>query len=511
MKALRWISLLIPLLAPPFSFAQVEEDLGRPFDQGRVCLVPGSSDYLDDIAHDISLLNTEPSWNTLGGTLSSHAGWTHGISLGPGGLQNYAPGQAFEDIPCPFASMDLLNGMPTAGTAEWLNFPAAAWWGKNTGAGLLQIQAPLSPAADETSASAWGGSGPSGGGWLHDHQPDFYLDASVRDASLNSDFSDKGSFTVVSKRQWLDDGSSVLQSGFLGTQTSSKDYWYLFSSDWVLKTADFQSLQLKPFVQAAKLGDETLQEGGGFLRYHFNAGGLFESQIGMGGFLDSPAHGAQGPARASGFIQNTEFVDALGMANLDLAFRLDFPDSAPSQFSAVLGARKTQGSFTFIGDYSRNEAPTDSTLIQQTDLGIRVQEKSDWSTTFQYILQCLGSQEYPGGSFSAEWDPSGLFYRVLNRSRVEFEIKELQSPSSFWFFDSSLRFVIETFQKTKFWFEGREIQNVGFLCSAGVEYQWSRELGISLAGENLGQKPYSWPDPDMILGAVFKCGLKVKL
>ncbi len=134
-------------------FAQVTADDSRPFGQGQVIDLPGTTDYLGDIPHEITAITDPLPYHTIAGLSAAQVGWVY-----PNAMNNQEVGVFFDDLPYPFPSATILNWMPATGSFELLDFPAGAWWGPGASKGAVQLQLPALPEKSETFGSMWGGS-----------------------------------------------------------------------------------------------------------------------------------------------------------------------------------------------------------------------------------------------------------------------------------------------------------------------------------------------------------------
>ena len=155
---LTFFCIFIFFARPEFLFSQVTADDFRPFGQGQVIDLPGTTDYLGDVPHEITAIADPIPYHTIAGLSATQVGWMGSGRIYPTGTNNTGVGVFFGDIPYPFPSTNILNWMPITGSFELLDFPAGAWWGPGSSMGAVQLQIPVLPEKSETFGSVWGGS-----------------------------------------------------------------------------------------------------------------------------------------------------------------------------------------------------------------------------------------------------------------------------------------------------------------------------------------------------------------
>jgi hypothetical protein len=506
-KMIKLVCLLSFLTSPSLLSAQVTADGSMPFGQGQVVDLPGTTGYLGDIPHEITPVDDGAPYHTLAGLADEQPGWRDGI-YAPG--LNTAPvGIFFEDIPYPFASSAILNWMPSTGPFELLEFPAGAWWGPSASLGAVQLQSPSLTSAAESLGSVWGGTGGFEGGMGRYQDQTFSVTGNYQHGVLMGS-NPFDTFTALSKMDWIKNDSFKLESGFLGSQWLSHDYWYSFFTSVRFDSPNFQSLQVKPFFQSAKLGGQDIQEMGARIQYQFNLAGLVESHLVGGGSRDYFSPGV-GPANLNKeFIQNTETFDALGFINGDVAFRWDFSTDSKTLFSTLLGMQGNLGDFFLLGDYAKGVDASSLENTEQVDLGVRCQPDDSWNLSCQYVHEQMGAVLWDGARVKLQLEHDSPLFIVFKRMKFEVTEEPLQQQGGPWMNDVGGELQFGLFQGDKFWFKGRGLSGQPFYSEIGTGYSVSDHLGIFVSIANLNDLPTSWPDPLASEGRVFWFGIESK-
>ncbi|HXL72210.1 MAG TPA: hypothetical protein VN963_01175, partial [bacterium] len=428
------VSFILILAFPHLLFAQLTADETLPFGEGNVVTLPATSAYLGDLPHSIFLVTNDFQSNTIGGMQVPLVGWTDPLGQPSIGMHAASPGFLFEGIPYPLGSTASLNILPFTGTAEIFDFPAAAWWGNKSSNGAVELVAPDAQNKIFDSFSIAGGT-----------QGIFNDDDKFKNTFLGMDFSyrhgtsqglgETDNFNLISKENWLKTDAFNLGSGFLGTRTSTGDYWYSTYMTLDLMSPNFQTLQFKPYFQTAQAGSQSIQEAGGFLNYLFNLAGIAESHLGVGFNTDnSPSVGLNSN---NGFLQSTNLVDILGNLTMDLAFRWDFSSISNTTFSTVIGLQGTIDSLVLLGDYDKGVMAVTFQDVQESDFGFRFQPNDSWNTTLKYVYEQLGTTGYNGGRFQLQTNSFGVLGLIRNL-QFDFEEQTLIDQNLAVFYDSGL-------------------------------------------------------------------------
>ena len=485
-------------------YAQVTTDVMRPFEQGQVIELPGTREYLGDLPQEIEWISDPCYFHTVEGLLSQQVGWVgQGVPTSLG-INNGSPAILFEGVPYPFASASILNWLPVDRNLELMNFPASAWWGPTAATGAVQIRLPDPVETPMRSLALGGGSGGMGAGQGFFQNSVFSFDGNVQHGYLKG-FGLSDTFNVLSGMKWAEDSPVKIESGFLGSQWFGGDNWYSFFTSFKWSSANFQTLELKPFLQTAQLNGREVQEFGSQVNYHFNMAGLIESQLELGFVHDDFTPWlAQGSDRE--YIQNMETFDALGDLLLNVAFRWDLSSAAATSFSTIWGAQYLMGDFRFLGNYAKDVDQLSYLDIQEGELGFRYQPQDDLSCTAKYVYEQVGSNLWNGERVRVQWIPEGTLFLVFREVQLEVEEQALSGTAGTTIFDTSCLAHWSFFQPLAFWLEGRGISEQSFYNSAGIDCLIKDQAKIYISVENFTDLPVSWPDPTTPQGRIFWVG-----
>ncbi len=508
-KGLTVICGIVLFNKPELVFAQVTVDDSRPFSQGEVIDLPGTTDYRGDIPHEITIITNPFPYQSIAGISATQVGWMSVGSMFPTSSNATGIGILFDDIPYPFASTAILNWMPPIGSFELLNLPVGAWWGPGSSVGAVQFQVPEWSEKPENFGSVWGGSGGILGGMGQYQNDNLSVSANYQHDVL-TDSNSADVFSTLSKINWIENDSFKLESGFLGTQGLSNDSWYSFFTSIKLEGSNFQSLQIKPFFQSAQLGGQNVQEIGGHILYQFDMGGLFESHLVAGWSRDYFDSLSSSEDLSQKFIQNTETFDALGFISGDLAFRWDFSSDTETIFSTLLGMQGSLGDWFLLGDYSKGTDSISLEDVQQVDFGVRFQPNDFWNLSCKYIHEQIGTTEFDGGRVKLQLDHYSRFLMVFNKTRLELTEQSLQEQWGALTNDIGGKLQFSLFQQDNFWFQGRGVSNQPFYSEVGVDYMLNNCFKIFVSVANLDNLQVSWPDPNSSEGRVFWLGIEIK-
>ncbi|HUO56815.1 MAG TPA: hypothetical protein VMV05_01440, partial [bacterium] len=277
---------------------------------GRVIPLPGTSLYAGDFPQETEIFESGPTYHTFGGWFAPQVDW------GRVGRLGNSPSLLFDGIPAPLSSIRALNWMPVGGSAQFFDFPAEAFWGRESAAGALQITPLGFQDRDRAIGSLWGGSGISGGGSFLYQGSSFSVDGNLRHAvPFGTDGTN--TFDLLSRTRWVQSEDFTLEDSLLATQLFPEDYWYAVNTSLKLMSPNFQSVEIRPFYQTSRMSGQDYQEYGSLLNYHFSLAGLAESHIGAG-YSRFQTYDS-GEWLKKGFIQTTDFGDILGPINLNVA------------------------------------------------------------------------------------------------------------------------------------------------------------------------------------------------
>jgi hypothetical protein len=491
--------------APNKVWAQVEPDSSRPLGQGQVFLLPGTTDYIGDVPHEIEVGTEKFPVHTVAGWIAEQVGWFNPTSPNQIGLRTQEAGIFFNGIPYPFVSDRLLNWMPFTGTVELLDFPAAAWWGSAASSGAIQLESPPPEENNLKKIYLWDGSGNLWGGGGAFHDPFFDISGNYR-GKLSSGLNPSDSFSILSRANWFQSSGLNIETGLLGAQQMFSDNWYSVFTSIKFSSQNFQTIELKPYFQTARLADQIVQEGGSFFGYRFNLAGLAEGYLGSGINQSHYQSNNASTDKTSGFVQTTDLVDVLGSIEADLSFRVDFSSSSNTSFSTLIGLQLNQAPFFWLTDYAKGVLATIDENVQQLDIGIRFQTEETWNITLKYLNQQIADSSQNGGRIQFQLQ-EGRGFLILKKIKLEIAGEFLENTNGLAVFDSSGKIEFSVFKKNRFWILARRYDNPLIYAELGAEYSFANKLTLFVSVANMESSSVSWPDPDLAPGSIIWGGI----
>jgi len=492
-------------IAPGNAWAQVETDSSRPFGQGQVFLLPGSTDYVGDVPQEIEVGTEKFPVHTVAGWIAEQVGWFNPTSSNQMGLRNQEAGIFFNGIPYPFVSDRLLNWMPFTGTVELLDFPAAAWWGSTASSGAIQFESPTSEDKNQKKIYLWDGSGNLWGGGGNFHDPFFDISGNYR-GKFSSGLNQADSFSILSRANWFQSSGLNIETGLLGAQQMFSDNWYSVFTSIKFSSQNFQTIELKPYFQTARLADQIVQEEGSFFGYRFNLAGLAEGYLGSG--INQSHYQSNGGSndKTTGFVQTSDLVDVLGSLAADVAFRLDFSSSSNTAFSTLIGLQLNQAPFSWLADYAKGMLATIDQDAQQIDIGFRFQPDEVWKITLKYLNEKIADSFQNGGRIQVQLQERRGFL-IFKDLKFKFEGEILQNANGTNFYDASEKIEFSLFKNNRFWVLGRQYDNPLIYAEFGTEYSFLKKITLFFSMANMENSRISWPDSDLTPGSVVWAGI----
>jgi len=473
-------------------------------------LLPGTTDYLADISHPIKIDDDSFGINTVSGILSTQVGWVNDLSQDVAGYLSGSPGVLFEGEAYPLAPSSVINWLPEIGETELLNFPAQAWWGPSASSGAIQLREPEISGDSKGDIQSWVGTNTLNGAFGQYSGPNLALNASYRHSIITNLNDASDSFSALGKIQIANSENLDIHAGFLTAQNSLNNNWYSFVGDLQWSPQDFQTIQLRPFIQTAKTGDQNTTEFGSDLNYHISFAGLAESNFGFGISQKNLAEVGETTKYLSGFIENSELIDILGSFSADGAFRFDFAGNRPTLFSSLIGLQYTEEGFTVLGDYGDGFIAPNSIPVQKEDLGLRIHFEDNWRVTFTYIHEYNAMNVLNGVNGQIMWDGRSLSGRTFDNLHMSMEGQILKNLYDQDFVDFGFSISWRLFQSLEFRFVGRALGAQSFYSLAGISYLIFPKFKVFAVGENLGNDPISWPDSDLSSGFNFIGGANLE-
>ena len=429
------------------------------------------------------------------------------------GVNGGQPQVLFEGIPYPFLSSKNLIWLPAYQNFELLNFPSSAWWGPSAAMGAVQIRLPELTSTSRLEIGGWGGLNSIWGGEAGFENSRLSLGGVFQHGASDS-FNSIDAFNFILGSQLIADDSFELRTGFLATQWFGSDNWYSFFGSMKWKYADFQSLELKPFIQFADLNGVAVKEFGSDLNYHFIMGGFIESQLGGGMSQDDFSNESVTPPKNNNkeYIQNSDVIDALGDFKINTTFRLDFSNVMRSAFSTSIGSQYRLGDFSILGDYSKTVDPLTLSDVLQGDFGFRYQPVDFYYLTCKLETEMLEGIWWTGGRIKTQWFPEDKFFGLFRKVQLGIEGRILgESSGDQYFFDTVARLQFSIFEPLTFWFVGHELSNQYFYADGGMDCFIAEQTKFYISFENIGNYPNSWPDLTTPKGRVAWLGMETGL
>ncbi len=484
-------------------YGQNEIDTFQPFHQGMPLLLPGSSTYLSDIPHDVNWLDDHEKYRSLLGTLLNYSDWSYGTNKN---TQEPAPGLLFEEIPYPLKSNSIFGWFPMLSNSEWMDMPAMAWWGRGFSTGGVQIL----DGRDDKSIGGWLGNNGNVGGAVNYCNETFSLSGTYQHSiNLNEINEDMAG---VAKVKWLETDSQQLLGAFLGSVDSVNNYWCVAKLNWSLNTGDFQTLKIIPYYQSAADIESNAQVLGGIVNYDINLAGLIDSQFGIGENRTLKISNGITDDSNNGYLQNTEKIDALGMLNIDLAFRLDFSSEMPTDFSTIIGIKKTINNLDLIGGYYKSVSGYNFSDIQTVELGFNIHDLETWSSSLKYLHRDTDLGTFDGGVFQLVFNTSIPKELLIKSFELNVKQVELKNNQELWTFDTSFEIAVRIIEEMKLWFKYRniDISRQDFYGESGLEYEIGKTISLFVFQSDLGFQSLISRDWDQTTGMHWCVGFSMK-
>ncbi len=479
-------------------------------DNSAAVLFPSGEEDSIALPYALQVLDRQEGLSSISGLLSTQVGWPDDLGRGREGFGVSAPGLFFEGIAYPLQSREIFNWMPALGSLELLNFPAQAWWGPESSSGAVQIREPRFYDQSSAQFTGWGGTGALGG------LTGYYSDSALAIASniRRSPWTDSSNgvqsvLGLEAKIQFLTDDVWDLSSGLLGFQNGDGEDWAAWVGDFQWSDQNFQTLRLRPFFETAKSQSDSAEEAGAHLDYDFNLAGLFDANMAFGLSRLMPDGGAPG-ALTSGFVQNSEWIDALGDFSVDLAFRLDFEGGEASRFSSLVGAQYTEGMATFVGDYAAGAGAASVTTglsTEQAELGVELHLETQGEADLIYVHETNSSEVLNGGRALWTRDLSFLDGFLLQNGILTARFLGLRDLAGRTFLDGSLELKGRLIHRLQAQLAARLATGGILFGTAGLDCPLDPHCDVFVRGQNLANIPFSWPETDFEPGLNLQGGV----
>jgi hypothetical protein len=315
---------------------------------------------------------------------------------------------------------------------------------------------------------------------------------------MSSGISVSDGFSLASKETWPKDDGARFETGFLGTGVLTGDHWYSAYAAFRLYSPNFQTLEVKPFLQAADIGGQNVLQEGAHLNYLFNLGGVAKSHLGIGFGHDGPQVGS-GIGSNNGFVRTANLIDLLGNATIDFSFRFDLSSVRPTMFSTIVGFQDRFGDVTFLGHYDKGVEPLTFQDVQEVTLGVRCQPEEEWALTLQYLHEQVATTPFEGARANIQVEKTGPTM-IFKKVGMDVGVQALQDPFQSLVFDTSIRFRAVFFGPDRSSILGRVLSNEPLYWEMGESVEVAKDVRSFVTAVNLGDVPIALPDADRPIG-----------
>ena len=222
-----------------------------------------------------------------------------------------------------------------------------------------------------------------------------------------------------------------------------------------------------------------------------------------------PGGGALSPL-TSGFVQNSEWIDALGDFSVDLAFRLDFEEGEASRFSSLVGAQYTEENATFVGDYASGAGAVSVTTglsTQQAELGVELHLDTLDEADLIYVHETNSAEVLNGGRALWAQDLSFLNGSLFQNGILTARFLGLRDLAGRTFLDGSLELKGRLFHRLQAQLAARLATGGILFGTAGLDCPLDPHCDVFVRGQNLANVSLSWPETDFEPGLNLQGGV----
>jgi hypothetical protein len=489
------ISFVLLIIFQFFSLhAQVSSDAYQPFGEGEIVGFPGVTQYLGDLPPEIRRLPDEREFHSLVGEGAELPGWDFFNTQAKSGIGYFSrsPGLFFDDIPNPFGAAPFVPKIPGGWSTLWFDMPSAAWWGPMGAGGALVIQ--KNEFTDETKGRF--SSGISGdiseNGFFEMNNSDIAFSGSLRQNSTNRDISSFPSYGIQGVILPFHDSSYVFSLSALALQEAQDIYWTVFTPKLNWDDGQWLTMSLNPFLALTGYGDQKVQEGGGLLNGRLNLAGLAESQWGFGyNFQDWSMDSRSNPVQKA-YIQNSEWVDAIGILLAHGAFRVDFSNDSSTQFNWLAGLKMIRDDLNLFLESSKSVETEGDVLQWEAGLGWQSAER--WNWILEYLNLQFSSENEKGGRVQGKINFPFSIRSPINSLSLRLDGEVLQDQTGNWSSDSGVEFDFLFWGKSRIWILSRKPAGSDWFWEAGGEWRFQKVLGVYAYLSQGGVGENSWPD-----------------
>ncbi len=500
----------LTLAVSPLS-AQVSPDPYQPFREGEVLNFSGVDQYLGDLPPDIQRFSENREYHNLNGSGAGLPGWNlNNPQNHPGiGAFSTSSGLFFEDIANPFGMTPFLSNFPGGWTADWFDLPSEAWLGPEGAAGAVVVRDLTTQ--DETHLKYSGGiaGNISENGFFEMDAKNYSFSLSARQTNSNGISSSDPSYGLEASAVPYQDDFWQLSLLGLALQESSTLNWAVLSPKLTWTDGEWLTATLKPYWAFSTDGDQSVQEGGGRLRGKIDLAEMIQSQWGMG--LDFQNWSLSGISSqvSKGYVQNSEWIDLIGVLTAHGSFRFDFSNEVPTEFSWVSGVKFVQDDWNIFLEGSKSVQPNGDLL--EAEGGVGFQNDNRWRLRFGYLHLALPSGNQDGGRGQGEFLVP--LPRVLGISSFETQwtIECLEDSAGNWDYDFGSEMRLNFSDRSSVWVLLRKTLGMNLAGEWGAEWRWKPYLGLYAYVSQSPTGNVSWPDSGFSSPTIVGLGLRGEL
>lgn len=440
--------------------------------------------FFDDLPQEISPVNTlgpEFSLERLPRLVSGWASGRPGTSI-PAYL-SIPPAIYYEGMAYPLDPAFLSTWLPRTGSVLLADTPVQAFLGPARGKNAFLLQRPRF-GEDHGNLSVVTGNAGDSRIFLDGQNETFAAEGAFNHGGTEAEGFTDG-WVINGDARWGGSGPIRGENGLLAAQWLGHDGWVAAFSRIKVDLANFQEIDWKPYFQKAIQDGIGVQEFGNEIDYHLNFAGLAECQLAGGWSRSEPQGTGAGPAKERTFIQNTDLVDVLGMANLIFAFREDIPSDADPIPNFLIGLKgKLTDEWTVLGDL-QTAAWASGVNDRVGEMGLENYLDPKLWVGYGFLHQEVGGKDWNGGRLdirSNRWDVPFFYNRPIS---VEISGRGLWEETGSFLWDWGGKFLWEFLPGWSGWVGGRKTTDQPWWAEVGVNIPWDGHFRSMITVSNL--------------------------
>jgi hypothetical protein len=458
--------------------AQIVSDPYQPFRGGETIGFPFIEQYLGDLPPDLQRFPQEREFHSLNELSGELVGWNiSNTTTENSPKENLAlPGMFFEDVPNPFGAAAYMRNLPGGWTTDWFNLPSQASWGPQASRGAIIIREPSLHESSMNSFSLGIGGNVSENGLLISQSSGYGLSVFSRQTNSTDDPSSFPSSGLLGKFGLSEDANWRISLSALTLQETQNLYWHVISPSFVWDDGEFLSASFKPFLSFSGNGETQVQETGGIFNGKFNAAGIGQSQWGGGIHFLNENNSAGIVSNPKGYIQNSEWLDGIGVVLAHGIFRVDFFDDQSSEFSWIGGLKYVLGDWSLFAEGAKSL----QTLGDDTEweAGISDRYNNQWRWDFEFLDRNMGEINFEGGRGNSELLFPISIKDFIKRVSVRISAEDLQDNLKNWTFDFGADLEVLFQDKSKVYLLFHSPQTGEWMLEGGIDWRLQHSLGI---------------------------------